>query len=269
MTQKQGLPAGCHRYGNADQEPVVLLHSSQSNSSQWRELITDLATDYHVLAIDLLGYGQAPAPQGEVEYFRLQQEAERVTAIIQELAIAQPVHLIGHSYGGALVLKLARECPFAIASVAVYEPVAFHVLADPSAARHEILTVAEKMHDYSAIDATRAFVDYWNQAGYFDALPARIQQLMSQQATKVQMDFAALIGEPAALEDYEQITVPCLLLTGRDSPQSAGAVIAALAQVLPDCQLHEVAGGHMAPLTDAGKVNPHLSSFLKAQTKGS
>lgn len=176
---------------------------------------------------------------------------------------------MGHSYGGALALKLARECPFATASVAVYEPVAFHVLAEPSDARHEILSVAEKMHDYSAIDATRAFVDYWNQNGYFDALPARIQQLMSQQATKVQMDFAALIGEPAQLDDYRQISVPCLLLTGRDSPQSAGAVIEALTQVLPNYQLEEVAGGHMAPLTDASLVNPHLLGFLKAQSKAS
>ena len=35
--------------------PIVLLHSSMSSKSQWRELIESLRDRYRLIAIDLLG----------------------------------------------------------------------------------------------------------------------------------------------------------------------------------------------------------------------
>ena len=39
--------------------PIVLLHSSMSSKSQWRELIDSLRDRYRLIAIDLLGYGES------------------------------------------------------------------------------------------------------------------------------------------------------------------------------------------------------------------
>ena len=258
---------GWQRFGEPDGTPVVLLHSSQSSRGQWRALINELIDigKFDVLAIDLLGYGGAPLAS-TTEPFRFSAEVARVKQLVAARHWQSPVMLVGHSYGGALALKLALEEPFPVAAVAVFEPVSFHVLAIDDAARQEVIQVSEKMHGADAEVATRAFVDYWNQPGYFDALPPRVRGLMSQQAAKVALDFDALLLEPKVLGDYAKLRQPCLCLTGEFTRDSAKAVSAALLQVLPNAYHHEVPAGHMAPLTHPQLVNPYLIDFL--QTHG-
>jgi len=48
--------------------PVVLIHSSVSGNKQWRSLIEALKDHYHVLAVNLFGYGDTtPWPEDEVQ----------------------------------------------------------------------------------------------------------------------------------------------------------------------------------------------------------
>lgn len=273
MTQGQDLPAGVYSYGDPGLPTVLLLHSSQSNSSQWRALIRSLETKFHLLAVDLLGYGRAPQ-QPELSLdgalnFSFENEIPRVIAAVDKCmgssVSTQGVHLVGHSYGGALALKLASEKPFKIASLAVYEPVAFHLLRQGSAAKQEITEIADKMHELDALAATQAFVDYWNFPGYFQALPEKVQRAMAMQAGKVQCDFNALMHEPKTLQDYAAIDIPVLLIQGKRSQNSAHSVAQLLVDALPNLTSYEVDAGHMAPLTHPDLVNPLLSDFLSAQ----
>lgn len=259
------LESGIHLYGEQQNPPVVLLHSSQSASSQWRALIKELTSTHFVIAVDLLGYGQAP----NVEFtanFRLEQELPRIINAVEQLALSRPVQLVGHSYGGAVALKLALEKPFKIADVVVYEPVAFHVLPDDSPGMLEIQEISHAMNGKDAIECTRTFVDYWNDAGYFDALPERIQQIMVSQAAKVALDFDALLNEPRRLEDYSGVEQSVLLLQGEHTRRSAKAVAEALSTILPDVQRDSVGAGHMGPLTHPADVNQRILQFLRKQS---
>ncbi|KFZ31610.1 hypothetical protein IDSA_02595 [Pseudidiomarina salinarum] len=260
--------AGSYRTGTPGKPPVLLLHSSQSTSGQWRALQAELSGAFDVLAVDLLGYGKAPAPEVDnPDAFRLADEIPRVVASVRAAGVDQPLHLIGHSYGAALALKIARERYLPVRSLALFEPVAFHVLDADEPARQEIDKIAGQMHQADAEAATRAFVDYWNQPGYFDALPERIRQGMLRQADKVTMDFAALMGEPCSADDYRQIQAPALLLSGAFSRHSAKEVAARLKQVLPQVETETLACGHMGPVTAPQLVNPHIISFLQQHTE--
>lgn len=68
-----------------DGPPVVLLHSSMGSKSQWASLTERLQGRRRVVAIDLLGYGQAPAAVRGPEGFALADEARRVEAIVDGL----------------------------------------------------------------------------------------------------------------------------------------------------------------------------------------
>lgn len=189
-----------------------------------------------------------------------------VTASSTEHLPRAPFHLIGHSFGGAVALRLARLlCQAGIppTSVCVYEPVCFHVLPSAGPARDEIVDVAEQMERLTTAEATAAFVNYWNQPGYFEALPAKVQQGMIAKQMKVNADFAALLHEPAQLHDYSVIDCPVLLMHGSQSPLSSRTVASLLASVLPDCTEVEVAAGHMAPLTAPELVNSAVLGFLR------
>jgi len=254
--------AGVYRTGPEGGQPLIFLHSSQSSAGQWRELIASLNVRCDCIAVDLIGYGRAPALTGATAEFRLADEVTRLQQIVADLKLTRPAIVVGHSYGGAIALKLAVEQPFQIAGLVVYEPVAFHLLPQQHAARDEIAKVADAMAQLSPLEATRGFVDYWNHDGYFAALPEKIQQLMARQAEKVNADFAGLLFEPKQLDDYRQISVPVQLLCGESSRLSAQTVASLLARVIPDVTVNSVNAGHMAPLTHPQLVNPQVIEFI-------
>src|SRR5215510_8252736 len=124
-------------------DPIVLLHCSGSTGAQWRALAAELGDRYRVLTPDLIGYGAA-APWSGRGQFRLADEAAPVRSVIGR--VAEPVHLVGHSYGGAVALHIARTRPELLRSLTLIEPSAFHLLrngdANDLAAWREITGVA-------------------------------------------------------------------------------------------------------------------------------
>lgn len=259
----QALPQGLHRFGNPEGAKLVLLHSSQSNTGQWRALIQSLQNDFDIIGVDLLGYGSAPKVSGaDYEAFRFTDELPRVIDGVKGLIGEQPIALVGHSYGGALALKIALEQQLEVRALALFEPVAFHVLDASEPARVEIEAIAAQMHGSDPLVSTTAFVDYWNFPGFFAGLPAKLQQLMASQASKVALDFSALMGEPHKLADYHQLAMPVLLLTGEHTQQSAKRVSEQLQQVVPNLEVQQLDCGHMGPLTHPQLVNPLLIQFL-------
>ncbi|UGQ49178.1 alpha/beta fold hydrolase [Massilia endophytica] len=243
---------------------VVLLHSSMSSRSQWAALMAAQESRFRFIALDLLGYGKSAFPSEVADEFSLAHEVDAVAAALAaHLDSGEPFHLIGHSYGGATALRLARQMRSRVLSLAVFEPVAFHLLSPQDAARAGIERVI------SAIDmapsqhaAARAFIDYWNGAGAFDKLAPQLQQRFASQVAKVRLDFQALLGEPATLEDMRVLDMPSLVMWGADAPASTRRVAECLAAALPNAGSCQTPGGHMAPLTHAEDVNAALISFL-------
>ncbi|WP_338771360.1 alpha/beta hydrolase [Massilia sp. METH4] len=244
---------------------VVLLHSSMSSRSQWAALTAAHEAAYRFIALDLLGYGKAPFPNAAMQAaFSLAHEVDAVqAALAAQLEPDEPYHLVGHSYGGATALRLARTQPGRVRSLAVFEPVAFHLLDAGHPGRAEVGTVIAAIEAAAtAEDATRSFIDYWNGPGAFDAMPAPLRERFTTQVAKVKLDFVALLAEPATLADMAAIDVPALVLSGRDGPASTRAVATALAATLPRATAAQTPGGHMAPITHAADVNQEIAAFL-------
>lgn len=244
---------------------LVLLHSSMSSRAQWSDLSTLLEPHFRCIAVDLLGYGKAPFPaEDDGATFSLAHEVDAVNAAIAaRLVPGEPFHLIGHSYGGATALRLARQLRARVLSLTVFEPVAFHLLAPGDAARMEIASVVSTIKQAATPrDATRVFIDYWNRTGAFDGLPAVQQDKFVSQIAKVKLDFQALLGEPATLADLAVLDMPTLVMSGSNSPASTRALAAALTAALPNATAVQTKGGHMAPISHGALVNPLIAAFL-------
>jgi pimeloyl-ACP methyl ester carboxylesterase len=243
---------------------VVLLHSSMSSRGQWAELSAQLASQFRCIAVDLLGYGQSPFPSDIDGAYTLAHEVDAVNAAIaSRLEPGESFHLVGHSYGGATALRLARQMPQRVLSLTVFEPVAFHLLPATDPARQEIEAVVARITAApSERDATRIFLDYWNRDGAFDAMPAPLQDKFTAQIAKVKLDFQALLGEPAPLSAMARLTMPALVLSGLNSPLSTRRLAAQLAGALPNASAMQTQGGHMGPITHGAVVNPLIAAFL-------
>lgn len=251
-------------------QPILLLHSSLSSHKQWLPLAALLSADHQLLLPDLLGYGGNKVVEFSASpSHSLAIEAGRLLAQVPDDVQQQPIILIGHSYGGAVALHLARTGQLKIKALILYEPVAFHLLAasalpEAKTLTAEVVVLSEKMPALPARDAAQLFVDYWQQQDYFQYLPARMQQQMAGQVWKVPQDFSALISEPATLADYQQIHCPVLLLRGSQSRRSALMISELLQSVWPGASLKTLPAGHMGPVAAAELVNARIVDFIRA-----
>ena len=245
---------------------IVLLHSSMSSKEQWKQLIQLLRHKFRIIAIDLAGYGDNELPLNP-QTFSTEDEVNLVEDILEkEIKDNESFHLIGHSYGGAIALKLTIKILIRIKTLTVFEPVAFHLLPLDTIARNEIATIVQKltcaMEKKDTISATKVFIDYWSGKGTFEKLASKNQITFIQYVDKVLLDFAALFKELLTLKDYSKINIPVCMIKGAKSPLASLQIVTILEQYLPDLSIHCVPGGHMSPLTHFKKVNMIIENFL-------
>jgi pimeloyl-ACP methyl ester carboxylesterase len=186
------------------------------------------------------------------------------------------IHLIGHSFGGAIALKAAFSNRDRLISLILYEPVLFSVLvadAPESAAAREILAVRDetiRSVDQGDLDAAaERFIDYWMGDGTWAATPENRRQAIAAAMRAVKPEDHALFSDPTPLHAFAAIDIPTLFLTGTRSKASVRAIARQLTAVLPRVRVEEIDGvGHMAPVTHPERVNPLIERFLEAAQPG-
>lgn len=92
-------------------ETVLLLHGWASSLQPWRPLMQQLGAKYRVIALDFPGMGGSEEPK---EPWDVDGFADFVLAFLQQFDIRR-LSMVGHSYGGRVIIKLAnRQLPFAL-----------------------------------------------------------------------------------------------------------------------------------------------------------
>jgi pimeloyl-ACP methyl ester carboxylesterase len=248
-------------------EPVVMIHCSSSSAREWQSLCETLNADFRSIATDLWGCGKSDPWGGQVE-FTLASEAEPIVNVIRK--IGTPVHLVGHSYGGGVALKIAREHPEIVLSLTLIEPSCFQLLAGDSQDAEllsEITTLANAVIDAVSSgnywEGTEQFVDYWSGAGTWAAMPYKSQMRLCQTLGKVVLDFRALLNEPTELRDYTNIICPTLIICGEYARGPSRRIAEILADALQRVTLQMIPqAGHMSPFTHPDEVNSVILDHL-------
>jgi pimeloyl-ACP methyl ester carboxylesterase len=245
---------------------VVCLHASVSSSAQWRPLMDHLAGRYRVLAADLYGCGGSPNWPGH-RPLSLADEAALIEPI---LAARDRLHLVGHSYGGAVALRAALAAPHRLESLVLFEPVLFSVLlADDPTQPGAREIVAVRNDSVAAIDVGRPdlaaarFIDYWMGVGAWRSLSEARRARVSAAMHSVPAEWDAILMDPTPLSAFATLDMPILLITGSESPISSKEVARLLTKNLPLVTVVEIEGvGHMGPVTHADRVNALIAGHL-------
>ena len=257
------------QFGNraANNAPVVALHSSASGKSQWNALAAQLNDRYKLIAFDLPGYGTKWERSAE----HAGMDAVTIHVIKEIEAIGRPVHLIGHSFGGAAAIRIALKRPDLIKSLILYEPASFHVLNSEGPAGRQLLSKIQKVEKTlnAALSVGRndlgmkEFIEFWNGDNAWDKMPERLRDRLASLATLVSSDFNCAYAEDWMLDDLERLTMPTLMLMGMESPAVAQRTSVLIANHIPTAELAMLPElGHMAPVNAPEWVNPRIHQYI-------
>jgi pimeloyl-ACP methyl ester carboxylesterase len=243
---------------------VVALHCSLGSGRQWTRLAAELGSHTQFIAPDLSGYGSHPGG------FNLPTTlAEEAALLHDRLHEADgPIHLIGHSYGGAVAFKLATASPFAerVRSLTLIEPVLPTLLRDDAADRrlHERFVrlaqdIYQDLWNGNVLETIDKFTEFWNGSGPVEPLSAAARLRMIERADKLAFDFTAALAEENVSAAAAALRVPTLLVSGGLSPYLTQRITARLASIIDGAQTrHLPAAGHMLPMTHAAVINPEI-----------
>lgn len=255
-----------NKHESAPRPAVICLHSSMSHGGQWRALATRLAGDFDVITPNLLGYGTASD-----SFDRLRLEDEVANVLQQCSATSGPLHVVGHSFGGAVALRLASMHPQRVASLTLYEPVWFALLFDGCLANAdvpEIYRIQKLLGSEMRFERMRGaqeFINYWAGGDGWSKLPGEQQERLVSLSSKVAAEFGALIAAGPATRELGDLHLPTRLLCGTETRQSARRVSELLAEILPTVDYRRLQGfSHMAPVTHADDVNPLIVEHIVA-----
>lgn len=111
--ERDGVRLAVSRRGTG--APLVLVHGYLGSRAQWRHVIGPLADRAEVVTYDQRGHG-ASTRTGRASDYRIDELVADAVAVVEAID-AGPVHLLGHSLGGVVALRLALERPDLVRSL--------------------------------------------------------------------------------------------------------------------------------------------------------
>lgn len=99
-------------------QTILLIHGFGADKSNWPRFARFLTDRYHVIAVDLPGFGDSSKPQN-ISY-DVGTQAERLADLMRELGTGR-FHVVGNSMGGHIAALLAARHPNEALSVALFD----------------------------------------------------------------------------------------------------------------------------------------------------
>ena len=96
-------------FGDASKPPIILIHGFTASVYVWKTTAPMLAdAGFHVIAVDLLGFGYSEKPSW-FDY-SIQAQARMISRFMNRVGIGRAT-VVGNSYGGAVALNLTLDYP--------------------------------------------------------------------------------------------------------------------------------------------------------------
>lgn len=235
---------------------LLLIHGFPLDRTIWSKQITALSSSYRVVAPDLRGHGQSAAPSGP---YSVDLMAQDIVATLDALEIDKAVW-VGHSMGGYITLAGWRLAPERFAGMGL---IATQHLADSIEARQKRYDLIERVKKEGAEAAVnpKLFAPDTPEdtQHYQDAL----QIMRLTPAEGIIGALHAMATRPDSTDTLKTVTVPGLVLAGKEDQIIPAERAAQMAAVLPDEDWVMVDGaGHMPMLEQVPQTTQALIRLM-------
>ena len=248
-------------------EKVILIHSSVAGAKQWRNLMETLANDYHVIAINLFGYGDTR-----------NWENDRTQRLKDQAMLVEPflptgngkISIVGHSFGGSVAMKAAAMFKKKIRRLVLIEPNPFYLLEKfgRREAYQEAVTLRNAIKSNGQAGtweaAAEVFANYWTGAGSWDAMPDDRKSKFAQALMPNFHEWDAVMNEQTSFVEWERdLPKDTTVVSADDTVRSIGAIVELMKENAVGWHFEQIErGGHMAAMTKPDLINPIILSAL-------
>jgi len=264
--------------GNPQTPAVLLLHGFPTSSHMFRNLIPELARQYHVIAPDLPGFGFSDAPDHKSFAYTFDHLAEVIGKFVEQIGLKRFVVYV-FDYGAPVGFRLALRYPDRISGLISQNGNAYvEGLSDdwapvraywenPSQKNRDVL------RSLSTLETTRWQYHHGVTNAEERVAPEAIfldQALLDRpQSAEIQLD---LIGDyknnvalyPKFQEFFRTHRPPTLAVWGKNDPFFLPAGAEAFRRDNPSAKVVFYDTGHFALETHAAEIGAEIRSFLSA-----
>lgn len=215
--------------------PLILVHGSLNDYRYWKLQIPSFAVHHRVIAVSLRHYFPEPW-DGRGDDFSILQHADDVAEFTRVLGLG-PVHLLGHSRGGAVALDVAARHSEVIRTLILVDASGLEALLPDTPESRALLAESMQLRERLAADMVKGDREAGVRA-FVQALsgPARWQQMNAEQKSILFDNAATAIrveGRPLlSCDTIRQFRFPILRLIGERSPRRYGEMFRAMGACL-------------------------------------
>jgi pimeloyl-ACP methyl ester carboxylesterase len=274
--QVAGLKLFYREAGDPNAPAVLLLHGFPTSSHMFRNLIPQLAGEYHVVAPDLPGFGFSDAPDHQSFSYTFDHLAEIMGEFIEQVGLTKFVVYI-FDYGAPVGLRLALKYPDRIAGIISQNGNAYQEgLSDGWApVRTYWKNPTQENRDALKFLSTREITNWQYKTGVTDAdsriAPEAIeldQVLLDRpQSGQIQLDLITNYSTnieiyPKFQEYFRTYRPPTLAVWGKNDPFFLPAGAEAYQRDNPDAKVVFYDSGHFALETHPTEIGEEILFFL-------
>ncbi len=224
--------------------PLLLVHGSAADHTTWSIQLTTLQRDARMVTWDRRGHDRSPLPEGTT-FFTVEQHADDAAALIAR-ELGGPVVACGSSFGGVVVLELARRRPELLHGAVLIEP-PLRPTDEERGIPAEFLAAYDRIErEQGGPAAAEHFLRWVLGNAVFERMPQRYQERSKSFFRQVRQDSLALGAYRVRYPELRDLRVPMLLLGGERSAPYFRPTLEALHASLGSATLELVPGaGHM------------------------
>lgn len=263
--------------GSAGAPAIVLLHGFPTSSYMFRDLITRLADDYHVIAPDHLGFGYSDMPLVTEFDYTFDNLTELTRGLLDHLGLGRYAIYV-QDYGAPIGWRLALNRPESISAIitqsgngydegfveafwkTVWDYQREQTAATEAAIRTALNVESIKWQYLTGVpDEALVSPDTWTLDAALLGRPGNDEIQL-----KLFRDYATNSPMYPALHEYLRTSgVPVLAVWGQGDPIFGPAGARAFGRDARNAEIHLLDGGHFLLETAAGEVAELIKDFLR------
>lgn len=242
--------------------PVVLLHGLGGDGSRWAPNIEPLARDFHVFALDQIGFGESDKPLANYHTGML---AEFLVGFLKAVGV-EKASLVGNSMGAGVALYTAAKFPAVVDRIVLADGGGYRAAPGAPAAP----PTPEALHRRQIQNSvTREETREFFRVLFHDKSLVTDKMVDEQLALRLRAAFTITkiqeAGDRGTLSEQEvrAVRAPTLIVWGKYDELANPAGADRLEKAIPGSKKTIINNcGHMPQLECAGEFNRLVRDFL-------